>query len=96
LIYGIVEDVIFLMYTTFIAIMFFKKSSGFRFHFVLLLFVISVSYLVTIFWMKSIPQLNHQPTIEHVTTSFVSSLFWMFVWIPYLFLSKRAQNTFVN
>jgi len=91
----IIANLVFIYLTLFLLFLFFKKKSTFpKWYFICalatVLFTLINSYLVS--WIYPSLALWSEDTIKHIAGGVVS----IFIWTPYLFISERAKNTFIQ
>lgn len=91
----IIANLVFIFLTLFLTILFFKKKATFpKWYFIsafaFLSFTLTDSYVVS--WIYPATEFISDDLIRNVGSSIVSLL----LWVPYLFKSERANNTFIQ
>lgn len=91
----ILVNIVLLSASFYLIYLFFTKKSAFPKWYAAIavfsaVFILLDAYMVTLV-LPNLPMFDHE-----TTTEFARSLFSCLVWSPYLFLSKRSKETFLN
>ena len=95
LIFEYMLNILFIFVSLYLIFLFFKKKELFKITFFVFLVVVSIATLVDFAWVIFL--FNDEPISELISVrDLASAIVPTLIWGPYILLSKRVKNTFVN
>lgn len=96
--FNVASSLFLLIYLFFLMFQFFHKKQSFPKYFSLY-YVLNIATAIIIFISIDkigLSNLMESKDLQDMSSSLFKSIFAAIIWIPYLFISKRAKGTFVN